>query len=231
MKKKVLFTALASAAVLAGGAVYAQNNPENLIGFGFKGGRLNQVLVRATEYIGSCPGFQQNDIVAWFRDKEVPVAKDRRVRLTNLSLDGFSDKVPYSDREYEKKNKSEKIKFQFGDNHSKSRFIVRPGVNQFFYVIYEGDYDESDMEVIKEGEFSADFQRDIRQVDRDIQWRSTPRFGCLDAAGNFQQLTDINEIKKCPLPVSQKVGTCNSRTVYGDVKPVWSLDADFWLKD
>ena len=225
MKKKVFLTALASTAALAGGAVYAQNNPD-LMGFGFEGGGLNQVLVKATEYVGSCTGFQQKDIVAWFRDKEVPVAKDRRVRLTNLSLDGFSDKVPYSDRKYEKKNKSEKIKFQFGDNHSKSRFIVRPGVNQFSYVIYEGDYDESDMEVIKEGEFSADFQRDIRQVTRDIQWRSTPRFGCLDAAGNFQQLTNIDEIKKCPLPVSQKVGTCNRRTVYGDVKPVQVQDIE-----
>ena len=219
MKKKVFLTALV-AATLARGAVYAQNYPEKLIGFGFEGGGLNQVLVKATEYVGSCTGFQQKDIVAWFRDKEVPVAKDRRVRLTNLSLDGFSDKVPYSDREYEKKNKSEKIKFQFGDNHSKSRFIVRPGVNQFSYVIYEGDYDESNMEVIKEGEFSADFQRDIRQVTRDIQWRSTPRFGCLDVAGNFQPLNNINEIEKCPLPVSQKVGTCNRRTVYGEVKPV-----------
>lgn len=82
MNNKIYLATLASIASMAmGGVVYAQNTLDD-VGFGFERGGLNQILVRATEYVGTCTGFEQNKIIGWFRDQEVPVAKKRRVRLT-----------------------------------------------------------------------------------------------------------------------------------------------------
>jgi hypothetical protein len=196
-----------------------------LLGLGFKNGALNRINVTATKYVGSCPGFEQDKIIGWFWDKGIPVVKGRRVRITNLSLEGFSAQVPYSDREYEENNKSEKIVFDFGDNHDTNKFIVHQGVNNFSYIIYDGDYESQDMHIIKEGQFTAEFERNILTEHRDIQWDSSPSLGCLDS-GTFKVVTDRDELQECRRPAYETVGRCDGRMVSRKIQPIYG-DAVF----
>ncbi len=42
-------------------------------------------------------------------------------------------------------------------------------MNKFSYVIYEGDFDKSDIKIIKKGEFTANIKHEVNQVQRDIK--------------------------------------------------------------
>ena len=51
---------------------YAQEKIENA-GIVFNDGKsLNKKIVDVVEYIGTCPGWYRENIVGWFRHKEVP---------------------------------------------------------------------------------------------------------------------------------------------------------------
>lgn len=220
VKKNYYILSALSAAISIGivSVAYAQN--ATLVGIAFENGGLNKIVHRITRYVGSCSGSNEKNIVGRFRDQSVPTEDDYRVRLTNLSIPDLIDGSPYSDRKYKKDNKSEKIKFKLGDSHSKKKLVLTNGLNNISFVIYSGDFGKDEMTIIKEGEFQIDISQEIIEVPREISWNNAPRFGCLDQNGDFQQLTDIAEIKNCPLPVSQKIGSCEGRTEYGEIKAV-----------
>lgn len=199
---------------------YAQEKLGN-VGIVFNDGiRLNKTVVDVIEYVGTCPGSTRERIVGWFRDKEVSTQKKRRVRITNEKFADISNKIPYTDRKYKKNGRSQKIGFDFGTNHRGSRFVVKPGVNQFNYVIYDGKYGKSNMQIIKRGSFSVEVNPNYKKYQRDIQWRNTPRFVCLNLDGEVMQEITQEDFDKCKFRGSQKVGSCNGATIYGKVKPL-----------
>ncbi|MDZ8053446.1 MAG: hypothetical protein RMX68_013935 [Aulosira sp. ZfuVER01] len=211
---------LASAIVVCSiSSTHAQEQLRN-VGIIFNGGvDLNKTIVDAIEFVGTCPGFRQEKIVGWFIDKEVPTAKDRRVRIVNEKLQDSSERVPYTDREYQQENgKSEKIVFDFADSHKKTKFVIRPGLNEFSYVIYDGQYDKPNMQVIKKGSFSVEVNANIKKSQRDIEWNSTPRLFCLNGKGEEIEGQGVDE--NCKIPVAQRVGSCEGKTIFDHAIPV-----------
>lgn len=199
---------------------YAQEELEN-VGIVFNNGiRLNKTVVNVIKYVGTCPGFEREKIVGWFQDKEVSTEKKRRVRITNEKFKDISKKIPYTDRKYKKNGRSQKIGFDFGASHKGSKFVVKPGVNQFNYLIYDGKYGKPNMQIIKRGSFSVEVEPNYKEYQRDIKWRSTPRFVCLNLDGEVMQETTQEDFDKCKFRGSQKVGSCDGATVYGKVKPL-----------
>ena len=93
---------------------YAQEKLDD-VGIVFRDGiSLNQKIADIVKYVGSCPGYYEESVAGWFRDKEVEAVKGRRVRITNEKFADISNKIPYTDRKYEKNGKSQKIGFDFG---------------------------------------------------------------------------------------------------------------------
>jgi hypothetical protein len=199
---------------------YAQEKLDD-VGIVFRNGiSLNQKIVSMIDYVGTCPGFYQESVAGWFRDKEVEAVEGRRVRIENETFTDIANKIPYTDREYEKNDKSQKIGFDFGTKHRGSKFVVKPGNNEFSYTIYDGKYDKPNMQVIKKGTFSIKIKKNFKERRRDIQWRSAPRFVCLNLNGEVMQNITEEDFDNCKFKGSQKVGTCAGSTVYGKVKPV-----------
>ena len=219
---------LTSAIVVCGmsSIAYAQEKLDD-VGIVFRDGiSLNQKIVDIVEYVGSCPGYYRESVAGWFQDKEVPAAKARRVRITNEKFADITKKVPYTDRKYTKNGKSQKIGFDFGTKHRGSKFVVKPGNNEFSYMIYDGKYGKPDMQVIKKGTFSVEVNKDFKEYQRDIQWRSAPRFVCLNLNGEVIENMTEEDFDKCRFKGSQKVGSCAGSTVYGKVKPVRKVKED-----
>ncbi|MCJ8280852.1 MAG: hypothetical protein MJK14_13440 [Rivularia sp. ALOHA_DT_140] len=219
---------LTSAIVVCGmsSIAYAQDKL-NDVGIVFRDGiSLNQKIADIVKYVGSCPGYYEESVAGWFRDKEVEAVKGRRVRITNEKFADISNKIPYTDRKYEKNGKSQKIGFDFGSKHRGSKFVVKPGDNQFSYMIYDGKYDKPGMKVIKKGTFSVDVKTDYTERQRNISWNNAPRFVCLNLNGQVIQNMTKEDFEKCKFRGSQRVGSCAGRTVYGEVKPLRKVKDD-----
>lgn len=213
---------LTSAIVVCGmsSIAYAQEKLDN-VGIVFRDGiSLNQKIVDIVDYVGSCPGYYKESVAGWFRDKEVEAVKGRRVRITNETFTDIANKIPYTDRKYIKNGKSQKIGFDFGSKHRGSKFVVKPGNNSFSYMIYDGKYGKPNMQVIKKGTFSIEVKKNYKEYQRNIKWRNTPRFVCLNLNGEVIQNTTQEDFDKCKFKGSQKVGSCAGSTVYGKVKPL-----------
>ena len=219
---------LTSAIVVCGmsSIAYAQEKLDD-VGIVFRDGiSLNQKIVEIVEYVGNCPGYYQESVAGWFQDEEVEAIKGRRVRITNEKFADISNKIPYTDRKYEKNGKSQKIGFDFGAKHRGSKFVLKPGDNQFSYMIYDGKYDKPNMKVIKKGTFSVEVEKNFKESQRDIQWRSAPRFVCLNLNGEVIENMTNEDFEKCKFKGSQKVGSCAGSTVYGEVKPLRKVKED-----
>ncbi|GEM_PF-3656576 len=199
---------------------YAQEKLED-VGIQFNNGTLNKKIVDVIKYVGSCPGRARESIVGRFVHSEVPTVKKRRVRIVNDTLKDTSEKVPYTDRKYKKKGRSQKIRFDFGTSHRKSKFVIQPGINKLSYSIYNGKYGKSNMELIKEGSFSVEVEENpnIKIIQRDLEW--TTKVVCVDQNGNAQSWQSLDE---CKYAGSQRVGTCGGATVSSQVTNIWLND-------
>jgi len=124
----------------------------------------NQVPVTVTEYTGECPGTEESgDIKAWFVSNILPPQPRQRVRITNVTTGMNPNRLPYTDRAYDKGNSSEPILMQFGTEHGDSRFRVQRGLNEFEYQIRQG------RETVEEGRFTALFDVQTRSQVRNSQ--------------------------------------------------------------
>lgn len=179
------------------------------------GSSLNKKIVDVVEYVGTCPGWYRENIVGWFRDREVPTKKGRRVRIINEKFKDITNKVPYTDRKYTKNDTSQIIGFDFDTSHRGSKFVIKPGVNQFTYLIYDGKYRKSNMQVIKKGSFSVEVKPKVREYQRDIEWRSNLYFVCLNQKG---EIVEEESLDRCQYPAAQEVGSCNGETIYGKIR-------------
>ncbi|MGB3637361.1 MAG: hypothetical protein WBA39_07255 [Rivularia sp. (in: cyanobacteria)] len=203
---------------------YAQEKLDD-VGIVFKKGiSLNQKIVDMVDYVGSCPGHYKEKVSGWFQDKEVEAVEGRRVRITNETFTDITNKIPYTDRKYTKRGKSQKIGFDFGSKHRGSKFVLKPGNNEFSYLIYDGRYGEPNMQIVKKGSFSVEVKKNFKKRKRDIQWRSTPRFVCLNLNGEVMENITEQNFDKCKFKGSQKVGICAGKTVYGRIKPISKIE-------
>ena len=182
---------------------------------------LNRKVYNIIKYVGTCPGSERENIVGQFVHKKVPSGKNTRVRIINQTLKNTSDKVPYTDRKYHKKGRSQKIGFDFGNNHRGSKFVIKPGTNKFSYQIYNGKYGKPDMKIIKEGSFLVNVEKKPKpqEIPRQIKWNS--KIVCVDKDGNIQEWKSL---EKCRYAGSQKLGTCNGKTVSSELTDIWKND-------
>lgn len=226
MKRKnlcLLVSAIASTIFVCGIAStsYAEESLES-VGINFRNSTsLNKKIADVIKYVGTCPGSARESIVGRFIDNEVPTKKKRRVRIINETLANTSQEVPYTDRKYKKKDRSSKIRFDFGTSHRRKKLVIRPGMNKFSYLIYNGKYGKSNMEVVKEGNFSVQVEENptIKVIQRDIKYSA--KVVCVDDNGNAQAYKSLED---CKYAGSQKVGTCNGATVYSQLTDIWRND-------
>ncbi|NEP01688.1 MAG: hypothetical protein F6K58_24145 [Symploca sp. SIO2E9] len=131
------------------------------VGLVFIGSRkLNSTSIRATQYTGECPGFEETYQEARFTSKTVPTARKRRVVIRNISIGVDSDPYPYTDREYDQGRLSEATRVRFDTHHSDRYFHVLEGKNDFEYEIKQGKV------IIESGSFTAFINRDIQKQER-----------------------------------------------------------------
>ena len=114
---------------------------------------------------GECPGTKLESQEAMFFSNTTTTAPNRRVIITNVTRGLNRDPLPYTDREYEEGQISEKAKITLGSNHDNGNFVVLAGKNQFKYEIVQ--IEEEDFEtVLEEGSFAATAKKKTRYVER-----------------------------------------------------------------
>lgn len=96
-----------------------------------RGPRTDALVFERVIYTGTCPGSTLLPVRGYFFDPEVPTAEGRRVRITNMTPGMSSDPYPYTDREYKKGSRSEKIDFIPRSQHGQRFFSVAEGMNDF----------------------------------------------------------------------------------------------------
>lgn len=121
---------------------------------------VNQATLSRINFVGDCPGISRSWLRAQFRSATIPPSPGMRVRLTNLSASG--GEAPFTDREYDKGNLSEKTHVTLGGAHENKYFAVVPGLNKISYKIY------SSSSAVETGSFTvnivANESRQIRQA-------------------------------------------------------------------
>ena len=149
------------------GSSFTPSNNSNNVGFEIIGNaEVNSFTIPEIIYVGECPGKKLESQEAMFFSNTTSTARDRRVLITNVTRGLNRDPLPYTDREYEEGQISEKTKVTFGSKHSKRNFIVLPGTNQFKYEIVQIEEDDDFETVLEEGSFIAVAKKASRYVQR-----------------------------------------------------------------
>lgn len=127
---------------------------EATIGFEFEGSRdLNRATILTTQYTGDCPGTNTSQLTGYFLSSKTRPAPGLRAVIRNLTRGMGGDIKPYTDREYEKGDRSEFFYAQLATRHAEKFLAVLPGVNDFEYEIKRGTT------VVESGRFSAEIGR------------------------------------------------------------------------
>ena len=142
----------------------------NNVGFEIIGNaEINSFVIPEIVYTGECPGTKLESQEAMFFSNTTSTAPDRRVLITNVTRGLNRDPLPYTDREYEEGQISEKTEVTFGSKHDNRNFVVLPGKNQFKYEIVQIEEDDEFETVLEEGIFSATAKKEPRYVQRNKQ--------------------------------------------------------------
>jgi hypothetical protein len=91
---------------------------------------------------------------ARFASRTTPPAPGLRVRVTNVSWGMDRDPYPYTDRDYDEGDLSDRTILDLDDEHHTRTLSVRPGVNQFEYRIYRERGDQT----VESGRFDLDVE-------------------------------------------------------------------------
>jgi Trypsin-like peptidase domain len=126
---------------------------------------INSFIIPEIIYTGECPGKKSESQEAMFFSNTTTTAPNRRVIITNITRGLNRDPLPYTDREYEGGQISEKTNVTLGIEHDEENFVVLAGQNQFEYEIVQ--IEENDLEtVLESGSFVAMAQKESRYVER-----------------------------------------------------------------
>lgn len=162
-------------------------------GLAFEGiNQLNRINLTTFQYTGECPGTTDPVVEAWFTSATTPPAEDRRVVIRNVTTGTDPDDQPYTDREYDEGTFSESFNIEFGAEHSRRRFRVLRGDNQFQYEI------EEDRNVIESGSFTATFGNTVQSEERNSTLQT--RQVCANSSVALNVCADVrtNNQWKCP---------------------------------
>jgi hypothetical protein len=100
---------------------------------------------------------KRSEAGSWFVSQKTPPAPGLRVIVRNATATSVIDQMPYTDREYDKGERSERFVAALETGHHGKFLAMQMGVNQFIYTIKRGD------QVIESGKFSATI--DLRVSD------------------------------------------------------------------
>lgn len=177
-----------------------QNNFANLIAqakVGEGGLGHDEYSFTFYEYTGDCPGswYGSWDNVS-FRSKTTPPAKFQRVKITNTSTGG------YTNREYdERRGRSEPFEMRWLNKHSNKFLAVQTGNNDFEYEISHRNEG-----IIETGAFRVKINSKTKSEERDF--KSLQRLEYCDGEREF--LSGKTDIMKCKdgYYFDEKVGVC-----------------------
>jgi len=113
---------------------------------------MNSANIVETIYTGMCPGLSRSTPEAWFQSSSIPTGDGQRVRLENVSPGMNPNKLPFTDRGYEKGPTSEHTWLGVSSEHRGRSFGVQAGVNNIDYKITKGD------QVVDSGSFQLNVQ-------------------------------------------------------------------------
>lgn len=149
-----------------GGGTIANNDNGN-VGFEVIGSaEVNSFIIPEIVYTGECPGTKLETQEAMFFSNTTSTAPDRRVLITNITRGLDRDPLPFTDREYEEGQISEKTKVTIGSKHDKKNLVLLAGKNQFRYEIVQIEEDDDFETVLEEGTFSVVAKKEPRYVER-----------------------------------------------------------------
>ncbi len=164
------------------------------IGLEFEGSReLNRTTLKETEYTGDCPGLDVALQSARFFSSQTPTGEKRRVVIRNVTR-GMGE-TPFTNREYDKGRSSEPTQMEFGTEHSKKRFRVMAGTNEFEYEVLERK------KPIMTGRFTATIERNLVKIERNAQWYDEQ--ACANSAVDKNVCADIRDQKQFRCPTGQ----------------------------
>ena len=181
-----------------GGGITANNNNGN-VGFEIIGSaEVNNFIIPEIVYTGECPGTKLETQEALFFSNTTGTAPDRRVLITNVTRGLDRNPLPFTDREYEEGQISEKTKVTIGSKHDKRNLVLLAGKNQFQYEIVQIEEDDDFETVLEEGTFSVTVKKEPRYVERNKV--PTEEIYCPDdlkyCATDVQKVRIVN---KCPV--------------------------------
>jgi hypothetical protein len=143
------------------------NDSNGKVGFEIIGNAvINSFVIPEIIYTGECPGTKLESQEAMFFSNTTSTAPNRRVIITNVTRGLNRDPLPYTDREYQEGQISEKTQVTLGLEHDEENFVVLAGQNQFNYEIVQIEEDDDLETILEEGSFVATAQKESRYVER-----------------------------------------------------------------
>jgi hypothetical protein len=163
MKSILIFVLFTSTVLFAGTAGLTQG-----------GDFSTDITLVNINYYGQCPGYSKGTTDAWFRSETTATAPNLRVKVKNVTEGMNKDPYPFTDREYDKGNRSEHTVLKPSHRHRGSTFSVINGLNKFKYKIYDTANDNA---VVEKGEFEVNIFIDVLNVEKNMvpewEWRCT----------------------------------------------------------
>jgi hypothetical protein len=123
----------------------------------------NTIFLIGTNFVGQCPALDAPEGDARFFSKTKMPADNLRLIIKNVTFGFAGSEKPNTNREYYIGDTSEGFNVRFGDSHNGRYLAVKPGNNQFEYVIKDRDT------IVDSGDFSIVFDKKINTVQRDMQ--------------------------------------------------------------
>jgi Trypsin-like peptidase domain len=146
---------------------FAPSNSNGKVGFEIIGNAaVNSFVISEIIYTGECPGKKLESQEAMFFSNTTNTAPNRRVIITNVTRGLNRDPLPYTDREYEEGQISEKTKVTLGIEHDDGSLVVLAGQNQLEYEIVQIEENDDFETVLEAGSFVATAQKESRHVER-----------------------------------------------------------------
>jgi hypothetical protein len=120
----------------------------------------NTVVLIGKNYVGQCTGRADPEGTAWFFSKINKPTTNLRVIVRNITFGFAGAEKPHTNREYYSGDISEGFLVKFGNSHHGKYLAVRPGRNQFDYIIRNGE------KFIASGQFSLTIGQEMLTVER-----------------------------------------------------------------
>ena len=140
----------------------------------------------------SVPTFriEEGSTEAWFTSKKTLPLPGLRVVIRNITQTVSQDSIPYTDREYNRGDRSESFTVKQGTSHTSRYLAVGPDLNSFTYQVKRGS------EVVESGSFSAMINLQTKTVNEAQKFASgfpSARKDCREKYAEQQKLERLQQ--------------------------------------